>query len=198
MVFPNPSVLAIYCQNSFAVQCPINLCTSVTICAWFSSNILQLAILYTHGTSQPEACWVMLGIGIRFVQDVGAHRKRFKEKQPVESELWKRCFWVLVCFDAIACSFLGRPRATVSAEWARNLACASTAVPTHFCHDQFRLRLACRLWWWVLGNIIFHADLPAAARQALKSLSLYRIHQIDGDFGVCSADLGGFWTSLAV
>ncbi|KAG6898174.1 hypothetical protein C0992_004161 [Termitomyces sp. T32_za158] len=79
-------------------------------------SLYSLAILYTHGTSQPEACWVMLGIGIRFVQDVGAHRKRFKGKDPIESELWKRCFWVLVCIDAIVCSFLGRPRATVSAE----------------------------------------------------------------------------------
>ncbi|KAG5341430.1 hypothetical protein C0989_010540 [Termitomyces sp. Mn162] len=87
----------------------------------FGSTVLGLAILYTHGTSQPEACWVMLGIGIRFVQDVGAHRKRFRERQPVESELWKRCFWVLVCIDALVCSFLGRPRATVSADFDLDL-----------------------------------------------------------------------------
>ncbi|KAH0588919.1 Transcriptional activator protein acu-15 [Termitomyces sp. J132] len=87
----------------------------------YSVQSTCLAILYTHGTSQPEACWVMLGIGIRFVQDVGAHRKRFRERQPVESELWKRCFWVLVCIDALVCSFLGRPRATVSADFDLDL-----------------------------------------------------------------------------
>ncbi|KAG6903091.1 hypothetical protein C0995_006278 [Termitomyces sp. Mi166 len=87
----------------------------------YNVQSICLAMLYTHGTSQPEACWVMLGIGIRFVQDVGAHRKRFREKQPVESELWKRCFWVLVCVDAIVCSFLGRPRATISADFDLDL-----------------------------------------------------------------------------
>ncbi|KAG6831698.1 hypothetical protein H0H92_008341 [Tricholoma furcatifolium] len=63
----------------------------------------------------------MVGIGIRIAQDVGAHRKRFMEKQSIESELWKRCFWVLVCIDALVCSFLGRPRATISFDYDLDL-----------------------------------------------------------------------------
>ncbi|KAG6833516.1 hypothetical protein H0H87_005167 [Tephrocybe sp. NHM501043] len=56
----------------------------------------------------------MAGLGIRFSQDVGAHRKDFRDKLTIESESWKRCFWILVCIDAMLCSFLGRPRATTS------------------------------------------------------------------------------------
>ncbi|KAF7353488.1 Zn(2)-C6 fungal-type domain-containing protein [Mycena sanguinolenta] len=48
--------------------------------------------------SCPSASWALIGIGLRLAQDVGAHRQR--EGQPtVESELWKRAFWVLVSFD---------------------------------------------------------------------------------------------------
>ncbi|KAG5648606.1 hypothetical protein DXG03_003217 [Asterophora parasitica] len=74
---------------------------------------LCLSILYAGGTSQPEACWVMVGLGVRFAQDVGAHRKKANETSTVEAELWKRCFWVLVSMDTVVCSFVGRPRATV-------------------------------------------------------------------------------------
>ncbi|KAF7353494.1 hypothetical protein MSAN_01539000 [Mycena sanguinolenta] len=56
------------------------------LAAWF----LELSSL--------SARRVLVGIGLRLAQDVGAHRRR--EGQPtVESELWKRAFWALVSFD---------------------------------------------------------------------------------------------------
>lgn len=44
--------------------------------------------------------------------DVGAHRRiRSHNGDTVESEEYKRVFWVLVCSDTIMSSLLGRPRA---------------------------------------------------------------------------------------
>ncbi|KAF8236580.1 hypothetical protein L208DRAFT_637341 [Tricholoma matsutake] len=77
------------------------------------SQVPSIYELQTYlGTSTPEACWPLIGVGIRFAQDVGAHRRRSNRKLSVEGELWNRAFWVLICFDTILCSFLGRPRAT--------------------------------------------------------------------------------------
>jgi hypothetical protein len=47
--------------------------------------------MFLHGTSAHYAGWVVLGMGIRLAQDVGAHRK--KEKVTIENELYKRAFW---------------------------------------------------------------------------------------------------------
>ncbi|KAF8172539.1 fungal-specific transcription factor domain-containing protein [Mycena galopus ATCC 62051] len=59
----------------------------------------------------PAACWTLIGIGIRLAQDVGAHRRR--EGPPtVETELWKRGFWVLVSYDRQVSMSLGRACAT--------------------------------------------------------------------------------------
>ncbi|KAH0832830.1 hypothetical protein J3R83DRAFT_11755 [Lanmaoa asiatica] len=69
-----------------------------------------LCALFLQGTSAPQACWTIVGIGIRLAQDVGAHRRKsYNEKVTVEGELWKRAFWVLVMFDRQMSSSLGRP-----------------------------------------------------------------------------------------
>ncbi|KAJ7212816.1 fungal-specific transcription factor domain-containing protein [Mycena haematopus] len=57
--------------------------------------------------SAPVACWTLIGIGIRLAQDVGAHRHR-PGPHTVESELWKRAFWMLVCYDRQVSMALGR------------------------------------------------------------------------------------------
>ncbi|KAF8226986.1 hypothetical protein L208DRAFT_1406132 [Tricholoma matsutake] len=72
----------------------------------------SLAVQYLLGCSAPQQCWVMIGIGIRVAQDVGAHRRKYKsENITVEDELWKRAFWVLICIDRIVSSSFGRPSA---------------------------------------------------------------------------------------
>lgn len=36
----------------------------------------------------------MIGIGIRYAQEVGAHRRKVYNRKPtVDDELWKRAFW---------------------------------------------------------------------------------------------------------
>ncbi|KAF7351239.1 Zn(2)-C6 fungal-type domain-containing protein [Mycena sanguinolenta] len=61
--------------------------------------------------SAPAACWTLIGIGIRLAQDVGAHRRR-DGTPTVETELWKRGFWVLVSYDRQVSMSLGRSCAT--------------------------------------------------------------------------------------
>lgn len=42
----------------------------------------------------PQACWLIVGIGIRMAIDVGAHRRKVYGKvSSVEAELWRRAFW---------------------------------------------------------------------------------------------------------
>ena len=75
---------------------------AVLLCGCFSYNLSssveaswsQLSVLYLQGTSAPQACWTIAGIGIRLAQDVGAHRRKsYTGKLSVEGELWKRAFW---------------------------------------------------------------------------------------------------------
>lgn len=73
--------------------------------------------MYLQGTSTPEAVWTLIGHGIRLAQDVGAHRKKFKDHKTVEGEIWKRAFWALVMMDVYASTALGRPRATNANEY---------------------------------------------------------------------------------
>ncbi|KAJ7096815.1 fungal-specific transcription factor domain-containing protein [Mycena epipterygia] len=56
--------------------------------------------------------WTLIGIGIRMAQDVGAHRAHDGKRPTIESELWKRAFWVLICMDRQWSSALGRPCTT--------------------------------------------------------------------------------------
>ncbi|KIK65054.1 hypothetical protein GYMLUDRAFT_383150 [Collybiopsis luxurians FD-317 M1] len=69
-------------------------------------------------TSTPYQCWVLLGVGVRHAQAVGAHRLKFFGAKPtVQQELWKRAFWVLVSLDMFSSVFSGRPPATDPAEY---------------------------------------------------------------------------------
>ena len=35
-----------------------------------------LSALYLQGTSAPHASWLLAGVGLRFAQDIGAHREK--------------------------------------------------------------------------------------------------------------------------
>lgn len=92
-------------------------CVSPIFMSSATRNLFQLSVIFLHGTSTPEPCWTMVGVGIRYAQDIGIHLRKRHQKPSVENELWKRAFWMLVCMDTISCSFLGRPRATSSDEY---------------------------------------------------------------------------------
>jgi hypothetical protein len=65
--------------------------------------------MFLRGTDSPSAAWILVSIGIRKAQDVGAHRQNvYRNKPTVEEELWKRALWCLVVFDRIGGAMLGR------------------------------------------------------------------------------------------
>ncbi|KAJ6594430.1 fungal-specific transcription factor domain-containing protein [Mycena capillaripes] len=77
-----------------------------------------ISVVYLQGTCSPEACWTLVAVGVRKLQDLGVHmRKRHHGEQAnmtfttiIEEELYKRTFWMFLCSDALISSFLGRPR----------------------------------------------------------------------------------------
>ncbi|EGO24230.1 hypothetical protein SERLADRAFT_437842 [Serpula lacrymans var. lacrymans S7.9] len=76
----------------------------------FDLQVYCLSVIFLQGSSAPQACWTIVGIGVRLAQDVGAHRRSvYNPKPTMEDELWKRAFWVLVSLDRTISSTLGRP-----------------------------------------------------------------------------------------
>ncbi|KAK0185859.1 fungal-specific transcription factor domain-containing protein [Armillaria mellea] len=63
---------------------------------------------FIFGTSSPQACWTVIGMGLRLAQDIGAHRRR-NGPPTLESEMLKKAFWCLVAMDRDASCGLGRP-----------------------------------------------------------------------------------------
>lgn len=54
----------------------------------------QLAALFLESSSTPQIAWMLIGAGLRFAQEVGAHRRAMYDSKPtVNSELWTRAFW---------------------------------------------------------------------------------------------------------
>ncbi|KAH7875845.1 fungal-specific transcription factor domain-containing protein [Lentinula edodes] len=77
----------------------------------YEIQLYQIYVFFMQSSSTPEICWILVSIGVRFAQDVGAHRKKQHDAKPtVESELWKRAFWMLYVMDIFTSAFLGRPR----------------------------------------------------------------------------------------
>ncbi|KAF8318382.1 hypothetical protein DL93DRAFT_2038604, partial [Clavulina sp. PMI_390] len=70
-----------------------------------------LLTLYRWSLGQMHEAWISLGVGIRFAQDVGAHRQFTisSERDAVEAEQWKRCFWCFTILDRFVSSSLGQP-----------------------------------------------------------------------------------------
>jgi hypothetical protein len=61
--------------------------------SWFVDVPLKLMAQYLGVASSGNACWTLVGIGLRLSQDVGAHRRSPRNRLPAEDELWKRAFW---------------------------------------------------------------------------------------------------------
>ncbi|KIK70176.1 hypothetical protein GYMLUDRAFT_213326 [Collybiopsis luxurians FD-317 M1] len=77
-----------------------------------------LSSLYLVATPLSDLMFAIIGLGIRFAQDMGLHRK--KKLRPngesnlrtVYGELCTRTFWMLMNLDVFASTAFGRPRAT--------------------------------------------------------------------------------------
>lgn len=56
-------------------------------------TFIKLSVLFLEAFSPPETAWLIIGTGLRIMQNNGVHRKSFSKEQSVENELWKRAFW---------------------------------------------------------------------------------------------------------
>ncbi|KAJ3841906.1 fungal-specific transcription factor domain-containing protein [Lentinula raphanica] len=79
-----------------------------------SLSEIQMYLIYitfVGSSTTPEVCWILISIGVRLLQDIGAHRKQPSDSKPtVESESWKRAFWMMNMYDIFVSTMLGRPR----------------------------------------------------------------------------------------
>ncbi|KAJ3710434.1 hypothetical protein C8R42DRAFT_597179 [Lentinula raphanica] len=77
---------------------------------------LILYILFMHTTSIPYPSVALTGLGIRLLQDVGAHLRK-NSPPTVSGELWKRAFWILNFFDLSISINIGSPRTMSSDDY---------------------------------------------------------------------------------
>lgn len=65
----------------------------------FRSGIIttfaKLSALFLENYSPLETSWLIIGTGLRVMQDSGVHRKFFSKEKALETELWKRAFWLV-------------------------------------------------------------------------------------------------------
>ncbi|KAL1705005.1 fungal-specific transcription factor domain-containing protein [Schizophyllum commune] len=66
-----------------------------------------IALTCVHGTSAPQSSWAMIGVSLRYCQELGIHRKS-SDPHFVHNEHYTRVFWSLVTIDRLISSTLGR------------------------------------------------------------------------------------------
>lgn len=98
-------------QNTYA-QASQGLITQVLMTGSSLVDIQALLMysLYLFFDGQRDSSWNLLGAAVRIALAIGMHRGDAGFKlDPIESELRKRVWWTMYCFERLECSFLGRP-----------------------------------------------------------------------------------------
>ncbi|KAE9401293.1 hypothetical protein BT96DRAFT_1018250 [Gymnopus androsaceus JB14] len=95
----------------------------------YEIQLYGVYVFFMQATSTAESCWVLIAIGVRYAQDVGAHRKKDGLKPTLESELWIRAFWMLYTMDIYISVVLGRPRSINTEDFDVDLPC--------ICDDEY-------------------------------------------------------------
>ncbi|KAG9005867.1 hypothetical protein FRB93_009265 [Tulasnella sp. JGI-2019a] len=73
-------------------------------------QIMALSATYLQATSAPHGAWLIIGVSLRFAEDIGAHREKvYAKDHGFDNQLWKRAFWSLVVSDKLLSASLGRP-----------------------------------------------------------------------------------------
>ncbi|KAJ7469581.1 fungal-specific transcription factor domain-containing protein [Mycena latifolia] len=84
----------------------------------YELQVICLSVLYLAGTSNSEECWLLAGLGLRCAQGAGAHhRNGYTNMEPLQAELYKRVFFMLMATDTIMNSLTGRPCITHSVDF---------------------------------------------------------------------------------
>ncbi|KIK55975.1 hypothetical protein GYMLUDRAFT_47450 [Collybiopsis luxurians FD-317 M1] len=88
----------------------------------YEVQMFAIYISFMSSSSTPEISWILISVGVRLAQDVGAHRRPQESSEPtVESESWKRAFWLMYVMDLFASACLGRPRSIQDFSYDANL-----------------------------------------------------------------------------
>ncbi|KAE9392644.1 hypothetical protein BT96DRAFT_944517 [Gymnopus androsaceus JB14] len=90
----------------------------------FEIQLYVLSSLFLKPTPLSDMSSSLIGMGIMFAREVGAHRKQPPGKthqERVEQELWKRAYWVLVALDGFKIGVTGRPRVTTEDDYDLDL-----------------------------------------------------------------------------
>ncbi|KAJ3760012.1 hypothetical protein EV360DRAFT_69040 [Lentinula raphanica] len=108
---------------------------------------LILYIMFMYTTSIPYPSLTLTGLGIRLLQDVGAHRKK-NSPPTVSRELWKRAFWMLNFIDLSFSVNIGRPRAMSPDELVGQLSTSEACLrPNSYSYDvEFPIECDDEFW----------------------------------------------------
>ncbi|KAF8193981.1 fungal-specific transcription factor domain-containing protein [Mycena galopus ATCC 62051] len=129
-----------------------------------------LAAEFLYFTSNPRFSWSLVGFGLRFAQDIGAHRQKNKTTLiKTEEELEKRAMWILLMFDTLFSDALGRPRVV-------NQYDLDIALPCE-CDDEY---------WEIWGPGRQPRDLPSTISFFIALITLTRIVQFTLNALYCS------------
>ncbi|KAF7320544.1 Zn(2)-C6 fungal-type domain-containing protein [Mycena chlorophos] len=75
----------------------------------FDLQYFPLAVQFMERSSSPHVAWNLIGAALRLMQDLGIHRRSSVVQTPtVESEGFKRVFWVLLYQDRMYSAGMGR------------------------------------------------------------------------------------------
>ncbi|KAF7308747.1 Fungal-trans domain-containing protein [Mycena kentingensis (nom. inval.)] len=76
----------------------------------YQLQAFALSCLYIASTSSPDQVWFLIGMGVRFSQSIGLHvQSSYDKMPPLEAELCKRAFWLLLLWDALMGAIKARP-----------------------------------------------------------------------------------------
>lgn len=95
--------------------------------------------MFMQTTSMPWPGWILTGLGLRLLQDLGAHRKN-DSPPSVSGELWKRAFWTINYIDLLLALNVGRPRETTPDERVLTSICHEARSHSNLC--QLRRRFS--------------------------------------------------------
>ncbi|KAL1748977.1 fungal-specific transcription factor domain-containing protein [Schizophyllum fasciatum] len=72
------------------------------------SYCLSILFMLASSNLMTQHIWTRIGVAIRYIQDVGAHRRTRRKIPTIVDELWNRAAWILVTMDRNLSAILGR------------------------------------------------------------------------------------------
>nr|GAT46954.1 predicted protein [Mycena chlorophos] len=80
----------------------------------YQLQLVILSISFLSGTAMGsrEECWMLAGLGLRYAEACGLHRRHgygyTAELSTLDAELYRRTVWMLLLFDSVISSYQGR------------------------------------------------------------------------------------------